>query len=267
MKTTNFSEIAARYERDSHIQKSAAEKLQGLLDIRRNDDVLDLGCGTGSLTRKLRSLTRGTVVGVDPSEGMIREAEEKRDGSAITFTVKSAEGIDYHDSFTMIFCNSTFQWFRDPVRALKNCYTALHKGGRMGIQAPAKKRYCPNFLEAIESVAHNTHTAKTFATFKAPWIFLDTAEEYSSLFEQAGFSVPFSVIEQVTTLHTPDEVMTIFESGAAAGYLNQEYYGAPIDAAYARDFREVIKGSFHRQANEKGLVELIFNRIYLLAAK
>ncbi len=267
MNTTNFSEIAARYERDSHIQKSAAEKLLGLVDVRRNDDVLDLGCGTGSLTRKIRSLTEGTVAGVDPSEGMIREAENKRDGMDITYAVNTAEGLQYQDAFNVIFCNSTFQWFRDPIRALKNCYTALQKGGRMGIQAPAKRKYCPNFLAAMDAVAMDPRTAKTFVKFRPPWIFLDPAEEYASLFREAGFVVPFAKIETVTTHHTPDEVMTIFESGAAAGYLNQEYYGAPIDAAYTKSFREIVNGSFHRQTNEKGLVELIFNRIYLLAVK
>ncbi len=176
------------------------------------------------------------VAGVDPSEGMIREAEGKSKGSAITFTVKSAEGIDYHDSFTLIFCNSTFQWFRDPVRALKNCYTALHKGGRMGIQAPAKKKYCPNFLAAIDAVARDPRTATTFAGFRPPWIFLDTVEEYAVMFKQAGFAIPFAKIETVTTLHAPDEVMTIFESGAAAGYLNQEYYSSRMNEEYSKSF-------------------------------
>ena len=74
MKTTDFTDISSRYERDSLIQKSAADKLVCLLDIRRDDDVLDLGCGTGSLTRKIRAVTDGRVVGVDPSAGMIREA-------------------------------------------------------------------------------------------------------------------------------------------------------------------------------------------------
>ena len=54
MKTTDFTEISSRYERDSLIQKFAAGKLIGLLDIQKNDRVLDLGCGTGSLTRKLK---------------------------------------------------------------------------------------------------------------------------------------------------------------------------------------------------------------------
>ncbi len=267
MKSSDFTEISSRYEQDSLIQKSAAEKLIGLLDIQRNDDILDLGCGTGGLTRRIRAMTGGNVVGVDPSTGMINEAENGRQSLNITYDVKTAEELDYRDRFTVIFCNSAFQWFRDSGLALGNCHAALRKGGRMGIQAPAKKVYCPNFMKAIEAVAADPRTAKTFSGFRPPWIFLDTAGDYSSLFKEAGFTVPFAIIEEIKTLHSPGQVVTIFESGAAAGYLNREYYQAPIDEAYTRAFREIVKGSFLRQANKEGQVELIFNRIYLLAIK
>jgi trans-aconitate methyltransferase len=267
MTSNDFTKIAVRYERDSLIQKSAAEKLIGLLDIQRNDDVLDLGCGTGALTRKIRAMTDGNVVGVDPSSGMISEAGNGRQGMGITYEVRTAEELDHRDRFTVIFCNSAFQWFRDVGRALKNCRTALLKGGRMGIQAPAKKVYCPNFVKAMGAVTRDPRTVKTFSEFSPPWTFFDTKEEYSSLFEQAGFSVPFARIEEVKTLHSPDEVMTIFESGAAAGYLNQDHYAAPVDRAYATAFREIVRESFRKQANHDGKVELIFNRIYLLAVK
>ncbi len=267
MGSTDFTEISARYERDSLIQKSAAEKLIGLIDIRKNDRVLDLGCGTGSLTRRIKSMTGGNVVGIDPSAGMVYEAESKRDGLDITYEARSAEALDYHEEFTAIFCNSAFQWFQKPERALKNCYTALQPGGRMGIQAPAKKLYCPNFVKAIDAVAHDARTARTFSGFRPPWIFLDTAAEYSSLFEKAGFKVPFGMIESIRTLHKPDEVMTIFESGAAAGYLNQQYYETRVDEQYSSVFRDIVKDSFQKQANAQGQVELLFNRIYLLAVK
>jgi trans-aconitate methyltransferase len=267
MKTTDFTDISSRYERDSLIQKSAAEKLIGLLDIQKNDRVLDLGCGTGSLTRKLRSMIDGNITGVDPSEGMIRKAWEESAGLDITYEVKSAEGLDYRDEFTVLFCNSAIQWFHDHGKALENCYAVLRLGGRMGIQAPAKKAYCPNFLAAIDAVAKNPRTARIFAGFKPPWLFLDAAEEYAVMFHQAGFAVPFAKIETVTTMHSADEVMIIFESGAAAGYLNQEYYLTKIGEDYARAFREVVKGSFRNQANAQGKVELVFNRIYLVAVK
>jgi ubiquinone/menaquinone biosynthesis C-methylase UbiE len=267
MTSNDFTKIAARYEQDSFIQKSAAEKLIGLLDIKRSDDVLDLGCGTGALSRKIRLMTDGNVVGVDPSSGMINEAGNGRQGLSITYNVKTAEELDYRARFTVIFCNSAFQWFRDPGRALKNCYAALRKDGRMGIQAPAKKVYCPNFVKAISAVVRDPRTAKTFLEFSPPWTFFDTKEEYSSLFERAGFSMPFARIEEVKTLHSPDEVMTIFESGAAAGYLNQDYYAVPVDGAYTAAFRGIVRESFRKQANHDGKVELIFNRIYIVATK
>ena len=267
MKSNDFTKIAARYEQDSLIQKSAADKLIGLLDIQRNDAVLDLGCGTGALARKIRAKTAGLIVGLDSSEGMILEAESGQRGMDILYNVKTAEEFDYRDRFTVIFCNSAFQWFHDSLLALRNCRAALKEGGRMGIQAPAKKTYCPNFLAGIDAVARNPRTASTFAGFRPPWLFFDTAEEYTELFEQAEFAVPFAKIETITTMHSPDEVMTIFESGAAAGYLNQEYYSTTIDEEYAAVFREIVKESFQSQATAQGKVELVFNRIYLVAVK
>jgi trans-aconitate methyltransferase len=262
--STDFSGIAARYERDSLIQKSAAEKLIALLAIGEYDDVLDLGCGTGNLTRKIRGMTTGRVAGVDPSEGMIRAAANQGEQD-ISYTVNSAEDLDIMNEFDVIFCNSAFQWFRDPQATLRNCCGALRKGGRMGIQAPARQVYCPNFISAVEAVARSPLTHETFAGFNAPWIFLETANEYASLFVDAGFSVPFARIEELKTLHTAEEVMTIFESGAAAGYLNQAFYESRIDAEYTGNFRRIVKEVFAGQAGENAMVELVFNRIYLVA--
>lgn len=267
MSTVSFSEIAAKYERDSRVQAPAAEILVGLLGIGQRDDVLDLGCGTGQLTRRTREMTRGRVVGIDASEGMIREARGKSEGLAIDYEVTRAEKLDRRDSFDAIFCNSAFQWFKNPEPVLRNCHLALRKGGRMGMQAPARMEYCPNFIRAIEQAARDPRTRETFARFKSPWFFLETAEEYASLFERAGFNVVFSRIEAVKTLHPPDEILKIFESGAAAGYFNQECYDVPIDGGYVERAREIISSAFRNQANEAGLVELTFNRIYLVGTK
>ncbi len=48
----DFSRIADEYEECAAAQKSAAEILLKLLKIGGKEDVLDLGCGTGHLTRK-----------------------------------------------------------------------------------------------------------------------------------------------------------------------------------------------------------------------
>ncbi len=263
----DFSRIAGEYEECATAQKSASEILLKLLKIGDSEDVLDLGCGTGYLTRKIRELTEGKVVGVDPSEGMIRKAVERSRGLDIVYEVKSAEDMNYAESFDVIFCNSVFQWFKDPEKAVRNCYRALRKNGRIGVQAPAKKVYCPNFVEAIEMVRNDDRTKGTFAHFKEPWFFLETAEEYGSLFERCGFNVVFSKIETVTTEHTPEEVFKVFSTGAVVGYLNQDCYDVELTEDYVSAFKEIVKKAFEMQSDERGVVRLKFNRLFLVAVK
>lgn len=267
MAGTDFSAIATRYERDSLIQKAAAEKLLGLLAIQRHDRVLDLGCGAGNLSRRLRALTERTVVAVDPSASMIREAAGHRDGAGIEFQVLAAEDLADVEAFDVIFCNSALQWFTDPGRVLANAFRALRPGGRLGIQAPAQARYCPNFLTALAAVAADPRTAATFGDFAPPWFFLETAEAYAALVREAGLAVDFARLDVQVTAHPPAEVMAIFESGAAAGYLNPAYYPALLTDAYVTAFREIVARSFHEQAGANGQVALTFNRIYLVASK
>lgn len=264
---TTFTEIAARYERDSIIQKSAAEKLISLLQIGGDDAVLDLGCGAGNLTRKLRELTSGPVVGIDPAAAMIETARAGAAGQEILFLLGGAEELPFTDTFDVVFCNSAFQWFSKPADALAVCHRALRPGGRMGIQAPAKTAYCPNFIEAVAEVARDPMTAATYAGFRSPWLFLEAVDDYRELFGESGFTVPFAVIEEQVTTYSPEEVMTVFESGAAAGYLNRDNYTTRFDEEYCGLFRETVARAFRSQAGPDGRVPLIFNRVYLVAVK
>ena len=263
----NFSRIALEYEDYAEVQRKASYVLLKLLRIRHHEYILDLGCGTGHITRRIREMTDGKVVGIDPSEGMIREAITKSRGMGIVYEVKSAEEMNYYEEFDVIFCNSTMQWFNDPEKALINCYNALRKGGRIGVQAPAKRIYSPNFIKAISKVMGDERTKYIFNHFKEPWFFLETEDEYVRFFEKVGFRVAFSKLETVTTYHTPDEIFKIFLSGAVVGYLNQRYYDVEITEGYISAFKEIVKKSFDGQADKNGMVKLEFNRIFLIAVR
>lgn len=267
MQTVNFNEISERYEKDSLVQKNASETLMGLLQIGGSDEVLDIGCGTGSLTALIGSKTSGKVLGIDPSEGMIKEALAHFKTERVNFQRGSAEDMNFIDRFDVLFCNSAFQWFSNAAQALSNCYQALKKNGRMGIQAPATKSYCPNFVEAVNKIKTDARTETVFSRFKDPWLFLDTADEYNRLFEKTGFRVVFSRIEQKTSLHTPDEAFKVFESGAAAGYLNRDHYDTDVPDGFIEDFRKILKETLNRQVKKDNRLELVFNRIYLIAVK
>lgn len=264
---TDFSEIAKRYEKDSVVQKTASGQLFDLLKIQQTYDVLDIGCGAGNLTKQISEQTRGKIVGVDASEGMIREAIRNYGNLGIKFDVCSVEQMNYANCFDVIFCNSAFQWFKNPEAALNACYKALRPNGQIGIQAPAKKTYCPNYIQAIEKIKTDPYLKKQFSNFKAPWFFLESAKEYAKLFEKTGFEVLQACIDQVSSFHTPEEVFKIFDSGASAGYLNPAYYSCPISEDYKSAFKKVMLESFKEQANKEGRVNLVFFRIFLVAKK
>lgn len=267
MASNDFSRIATDYATNSHVQKAASDELFRLLDIKEADDVLDLGCGTGNLTRRIRAITKGRVVGVDGAEGMISEAVRRHAEPGISFELRPAEGLHYEAEFDVIFCNSAFQWFDSPEAVLRGCRRALRQNGRLGIQAAATTNYSPNIIQAIDAVRKDPQTAGTFAHFRSPWLLRESVEEYRSFFERAGFHVDHARIEKLVQQYTPAEVFATFNSGPAAGYLNPGCYDVPLDQAYIDRFREIARDTFIAQADSRGIVGLTFFRLYLLARK
>jgi ubiquinone/menaquinone biosynthesis C-methylase UbiE len=237
-----------------------------MLAVERTDDVLDLGCGTGHLAQEVRVLTDGRVVGVDLSSEMIELARAAAP-EGIEFLTGAAEELDLPEAFDAIFCNSAFQWFTDAPRALANCHAALRHGGRMALQAPARREYCPQFLRAVEKLASDRRTADTWSRFRTPWTFYETGEEYGRLFAAAGFDVVAAEMEELREHTTPERALEMFESGAAAAYLNPGCYDADWPEDYAGAARELILGDLRAQAGSGGLLELLFYRVYVFGRK
>ena len=264
---SDFSSIASFYREKSLVQASAGSKLTEMLAIPPDADILDAGCGAGNLTADLRDLTSGSVVGIDPSAGMIRQSREAYPGSEIEFRVMGAEELDYDNNFDILFCSSAFQWFRQPEAVLTRFHRALRPGGRVGMQAPATSNYCPNFIRAIDHCRHLQQLDTVFAGFRSPWFFLETADAYGELFSQAGFRVLHCRIEAEHGEYTVDQAVGIFRSGAAAGFLNQAYYAAPLPDDFAEQVLHGIMASFEEQAAPQGVVHLLFHRVFVVAEK
>lgn len=263
---SDFSSIARIYRQTATAQKSAAERLFWMLGVERKDNVLDLGCGTGHLAQEMRVLTDGRVVGVDPSPEMLALAREAAP-EGIEFITGFAEELDMPGEFDAILCNSAFQWFKDEQRALANCFAALRPGGRMAMQAPARRDYCPTFVRAVGTLATDPRTSGTWARFHTPWTFYETAEEYGRLFTDAGFALVSAEIEELREHATPERAVDMFESGAAAGYLNPACYEGGFSEEYAAAARELILRDFESQVAADGHIELLFYRVYVLARR
>lgn len=268
MSNIDFGNKANTYAQNALVQKSASEVLLNLLSIQSAEEVLDLGCGPGNITRKTALLTRGTVVGTDISEGMINEAMRSNgDLPNVSYLVKDAENLGFTAEFDVIFCNSAFQWFLNPGKVLEQCLIALKPGGRMGIQAPATTMYCPNFVAAVEKVRTHPATREIFSSFSDPWFFLNSAGEYGKLFSDNGFQVGYCEFKAETNRYSTDQIYQVFQSGAENGYLNQAFYSVPLTDTYIETFRRLVKEAIQEQEGEDGLVELKFVRIYLVGKK
>jgi trans-aconitate methyltransferase len=122
-------------------------------------------------------------------------------------------------------------------------------------------------VEAVERVKGHPRTRDIFAYFHPPWFRLETADEYRELFERFGFKVILARMRTVKTRHTPDEVFKIFSSAAATGYLNQDNYDIELADDFIESFKTIVKNAFIRQADDQGMVTLVFNRIFLIAFK
>lgn len=95
------------------------------------DSILDVGCGSGIVTRDIANLTAGTVTGIDESEDMIDVAKRIRHKHGnIDFCVGDADNLPFCDnSFDIASCNLVLMWAKDPQRVVDEMYRVTKTNG------------------------------------------------------------------------------------------------------------------------------------------
>ena len=107
-----------------------------LSDLQLTDIVLDIGCGSGNSCRAAASVvTKGGVIGIDPTPAMIRIAREQSEdhpnGDRIQFMGGSAEEIPLDDaSVTVAMAVNTLHHWDDIDAGLAEVKRVLRRGGR-----------------------------------------------------------------------------------------------------------------------------------------
>jgi len=119
---------AKEYAKHSKGQEKWAKELIEKLNIKGDEDILDLGCGDGKVTALLASLTRGKVVGVDKSEVMVTLAKERY--SNIVFREMDATALTFDKEFDIIFSNAVLHWVFEHKLVLEGLYRALKPNGK-----------------------------------------------------------------------------------------------------------------------------------------
>ena len=135
---TMFNNIAGRYERTNTIcsggrDASWRRKAVALANIRRDDDVLDVACGTGDLTRAFAQEHPRTIIGCDFAHEMLLRAAES-EGLPTHWVEADALKMPFPDrSFSLISCAFGVRNFVDLDAGLREFFRLLRLGGRVVI--------------------------------------------------------------------------------------------------------------------------------------
>jgi ubiquinone/menaquinone biosynthesis C-methylase UbiE len=97
--------------------------------------VLDVGCGTGELTYKIKAhFAEAEVHGADLSKTMIEKAEKKNHARLVSFKIGDVEDLPYDDdSFDVITCSHSFHHYPNKEKAMSEMYRVLKPNGRLMI--------------------------------------------------------------------------------------------------------------------------------------
>jgi len=102
--------------------------------------VVDLGCGTGKLTRNLHThLQARETVGIDRSARMLEKVQRDEIPRGLRFEVGTIETFPGdRGPFDLICANAAFHWVEGHESLLQRLASALEPSGQLAFQVPAQ---------------------------------------------------------------------------------------------------------------------------------
>ena len=135
-------DLVARLERRAKAadEIAARDAYLDLLAITAGERVLDVGCGSGAVTREIarRVGSRGVAVGLDPSPALLavarQLAKEAGVGDRIEFREGDALRLPFPDgSFDAVVCVTVLSHVPRGETAIPEFARVLRPGGRLGV--------------------------------------------------------------------------------------------------------------------------------------
>jgi trans-aconitate 2-methyltransferase len=128
--------------------------LLALVDKRPNLKVVDLGCGTGELTRQLAdSLPNSDVTGIDSSPQMLEKASSYSNSS---LRFEQGDQAQLTGKWDLIFSNAALHWSENHAELIPHLYRSLKRGGQIAVQVPS------NFNHVSHQLIRETASEEPF---------------------------------------------------------------------------------------------------------
>jgi SAM-dependent methyltransferase len=182
---------AADYARVGGFVPALGQAALDLLDPQPGEHILDVGCGDGTLTLKIKEMG-ADVVGIDNSLSMVAAAKAK----GLDARLMDAADLRFSEAFDAAFSNATLHWVLDKERAARAIWFALKPDGRFAGEMGGSGN-----LARLREALDDELVARGFGppTYAANWY--PGTDEFAAIYEQAGFKdIDAQLIERPTSL-------------------------------------------------------------------
>ena len=138
-----------QYERFKDERSRPFFDLLALVETTSAPRVVDLGCGTGELTREMhRRLAAAETLGVDSSPAMIEKTSAFA-GDGLRFARADIADLKDAAGFDVVFSNAALQWLYDHERLFARVASLVRPAGQLAVQMPANHDH-PSHVVAAE---------------------------------------------------------------------------------------------------------------------
>ena len=174
----------AQYERFRDERSRPFFDLLDLVQPRPEMRVVDLGCGTGELTRELHQrLSARETIGIDNSPAMLAKSAAFA-GDGLRFDHGDIGAFTSEGGYDLVFSNAALQWVPDHQPLFRRLTAALTERGQLAVQMPANNDH-PSHLTAF-AIAGEPPFREALGGYERQWPVL-APEAYATLLHRLGY--------------------------------------------------------------------------------
>jgi SAM-dependent methyltransferase len=136
-----------------------------LLALEPGDVVLDVACGPGNISRRLRASVGegGLVVGIDASATMLARAVQDTKAANVAYVRGDAQHLPFRDgSFDKVCCYAALYLMDEPFAAIDEMVRVLAPGGRVAVLTSCHRAPWP--LRPVESLVTRPSGIRMFGS-------------------------------------------------------------------------------------------------------
>ena len=209
-----------QYHKFQAARSAPFDDIAALITVREGLRAVDLGCGTGELTRKLADrLPSCDMLGIDNSAEMLERAAQYTSEN-LHFELETVENfVAASDEWDLIFSNAALHWIPDHHQLFPALLAKVRPGGQIAVQMPS------NFNHIAQSLVVDIALEEPFRTALKGFVRYSpvlTIDDYAEMLFAAGFE-NINVFEKIypQVLENSDGVMEFTKGTLFVPYLER----------------------------------------------